>query len=69
MGQWSVNLLYCTVDVTKRELSQKAKLSIYRSIFTSTLTYRHEGWVMTKLKLQAALNGPLQAEAAKVSLP
>ena len=31
-----------------RELSQKAKLSIYRSIFVPTLTYGHEGWVMTE---------------------
>ncbi|TWW73458.1 hypothetical protein D4764_15G0008520 [Takifugu flavidus] len=34
--------------VVKRELSQKAKLSIYRSIFVSTLTYGHELWVMTE---------------------
>ena len=43
--------LYCII-VTKRELSHKAKLSIYRSIF-----YGHEGWVMTKrtrLRLQVA---------------
>ena len=33
--------LYRTV-VTKRELSQKAKLSIYRSVFVPTLTYGHE---------------------------
>ncbi|TWW77698.1 Retrovirus-related Pol polyprotein from transposon 17.6 [Takifugu flavidus] len=32
----------------QRELSQKAKLSIYRSIFVPTLTYGHELWVMTK---------------------
>ena len=39
--------------VTKRELSRKAKLSIYRSI----LTYGHEGRVMTertRLRVQAA---------------
>ena len=42
-------LFYCTV-VTKRELSRKAKLSIYRSIFVPILTYGHEGWVMTDLK-------------------
>ncbi|TWW71090.1 hypothetical protein D4764_17G0005730 [Takifugu flavidus] len=34
--------------VVKRELSRKAKLSIYRSIFVPTLTYGHELWVMTK---------------------
>ncbi len=39
--------LYCTV-MTKIEPSQKAKLSIYRSVFLLTLTYDHEGWVMTK---------------------
>uniref|UniRef100_A0AAY5K902 Reverse transcriptase domain-containing protein n=1 Tax=Esox lucius TaxID=8010 RepID=A0AAY5K902_ESOLU len=33
--------------VTKRELSRKAKLPIYRSIFLPTLTYGH-GWVMTQ---------------------
>ena len=33
--------LYRTV-VTKRELSRKAKLSIYRSIFVPILTYGHE---------------------------
>ncbi|TWW81097.1 hypothetical protein D4764_01G0009120 [Takifugu flavidus] len=34
--------------VVKRELSQKAKLSIYWLIFVPTLTYGHELWVMTK---------------------
>ncbi|TWW77310.1 Proton-coupled folate transporter Heme carrier protein 1 PCFT/HCP1 [Takifugu flavidus] len=34
--------------VVKRELSRKAKLSIYRSIFVPTLTYGHELWVMTE---------------------
>ena len=34
--------------VTKRELSQKAKLSVYRAIFVPTLTYGHEVWVMTE---------------------
>ncbi|TWW61027.1 hypothetical protein D4764_05G0011170 [Takifugu flavidus] len=43
--------------VVKRELSQKAKLSIYRSIFVPTLTYGHELWVMTerrRSRVQAA---------------
>ena len=31
--------------VVKRELSQKAKLSIYRSIYVPTLTHGHELWV------------------------
>uniref|UniRef100_A0A8C6MDS9 TGF-beta family profile domain-containing protein n=1 Tax=Nothobranchius furzeri TaxID=105023 RepID=A0A8C6MDS9_NOTFU len=34
--------------VVKRELSQKAKLSIYRSIYVPILTYGHELWVMTE---------------------
>uniref|UniRef100_A0A8C5CRJ5 Reverse transcriptase domain-containing protein n=1 Tax=Gadus morhua TaxID=8049 RepID=A0A8C5CRJ5_GADMO len=48
--------LYRTV-VTKRELSRKAKISIYRSIFVPILTYGHEGWVMTertRSRVQAA---------------
>ena len=42
--------------VVKREMSQKAKLSIYRSIFVSTLNYGDELWVVTKrprLRVQA----------------
>jgi len=38
--------LYRSV-VVKRELSQKAKLSIYRSIYVPTLTYGHKLWVVT----------------------
>ena len=47
--------LYHTV-VTKRELSQKAKLFVYRAIFVPTLNYGHEVWVMTertRLRIQA----------------
>ncbi|TWW55949.1 hypothetical protein D4764_09G0009990 [Takifugu flavidus] len=43
--------------VVKRELSQKAKLSIYRSILVPTLTYCHKLWVMTertRSRVQAA---------------
>ncbi|CAI5677887.1 unnamed protein product [Oreochromis niloticus] len=43
--------------VVKRELSVKAKLSIYRSIYVPTLTYGHELWVVTertRLRIQAA---------------
>ena len=61
--------LCCTV-VTKRELSRKAKLSIYRSIFVPTLTYGHEGWVMTertRSRVQAAEMGFLR-RVAGVSL-
>ncbi|KAK0138170.1 putative uncharacterized transposon-derived protein F52C9.6 [Merluccius polli] len=34
--------------VMKRELSRKAKLSIYQSVFVPALTYGHELWVVTK---------------------
>ena len=34
--------------VVKRELSRKAKLSIYQSIFVPALTYGHELWVVTE---------------------
>ncbi|MDG2633017.1 hypothetical protein P7M35_24665, partial [Vibrio parahaemolyticus] len=43
--------------VVKRELSQKVKLSIYRSIYVPTLTYGHELWVVTermRSRIQAA---------------
>ena len=32
----------------KRELSKKAKLSIFKAVFVSILTYGLESWVMTK---------------------
>ena len=41
----------------KRELSRKAKLSIYQSIYVPALTYGHELWVMTertRSRVQAA---------------
>ncbi|KAK3521248.1 hypothetical protein QTP70_001543 [Hemibagrus guttatus] len=34
--------------VVKKELSRKAKLAIYQSIYVPTLTYGHELWVMTE---------------------
>ena len=34
--------------VLKRELSRKAKLSVFKSIFVSIPTYGHESWVMTE---------------------
>ena len=34
--------------VMKRELSNKAKLSIFKAVFGTILTYGHESWVMTK---------------------
>ncbi|KAF7645904.1 hypothetical protein LDENG_00196770 [Lucifuga dentata] len=48
--------LYRTI-VVKRELSQQARLSIYRSIYVPILTYGHELWVMTertRSRIQAA---------------
>jgi len=33
--------------VVKRELSRKAKLSLYRSIYVPTLTYGHENLLPT----------------------
>ncbi|KAK3534420.1 hypothetical protein QTP86_015228 [Hemibagrus guttatus] len=45
------------VYVVKKELSRKAKLSIYQSIYVPTLTYGHELWVMTervRSRIQAA---------------
>ena len=52
--------------VVKRELSQKAKLSVYRSIFVPTLTYGHELWVVTertRSRIQAAEMGFLRRVA------
>ncbi|KAK3517717.1 hypothetical protein QTP70_016386 [Hemibagrus guttatus] len=43
--------------VVKKELSRKAKLSIYQSSYAPTLTYGHELWVMTervRSRIQAA---------------
>ena len=34
--------------VIKRELSKKAKLSIFKAVFVPILTYGHESWGMTK---------------------
>ena len=48
--------LYRSV-VVKKELSRKAKLSIYQSIYVPTLTYGHELWIMTertRSRIQAA---------------
>ncbi|GAA6083797.1 uncharacterized protein LOC111191400, partial [Tachysurus ichikawai] len=42
-----MRLIYRSV-VVKKELSCKAKLCIYQSIYVPTLTYGHELWVMTK---------------------
>ena len=34
--------------VIKRELSKKAKLSIFKAVFVPILTYGHESWVITE---------------------
>ncbi|KAI3376768.1 hypothetical protein L3Q82_000370 [Scortum barcoo] len=39
--------VYRTI-VVKMELSQRAKLLIYRSVYAPTLTYGHELWVVTE---------------------
>ena len=45
-------VLHYTV-VMKRELSKKAKLSIFKAVFVPIFIYGHESWVMTKrVKLQ-----------------
>ncbi|KAI3360296.1 hypothetical protein L3Q82_014600 [Scortum barcoo] len=50
--------VYRTV-VVKKELSRKAKLSIYRSIYVPTLTYGHELWVMTRKDKIADTSGEM----------
>ena len=52
--------------VVKRELSQKAKLSIYRSIYVPTLTHGHKLWVVikrTRSRIQVAKMGFLHRVA------
>jgi len=34
--------------VMKRELSKKAKLSVFKTVFVPILTYGHKSWVMTE---------------------
>ena len=34
--------------VMKRELSKKAKLSIFKTVFVPILIYGHKSWVMTE---------------------
>ena len=44
--------------VLKRELSRKAKLSMFKSIFVPIPTHGHESWVMTervRSQMQASL--------------
>ncbi len=47
----------CRSVVRKAELSRKAKISVFQSVFAPTLTYGHEIWVMTekiRSRVQAA---------------
>ena len=49
--------------VTKRELSNIAKLSVFKSVFVPILTYGHEFWIMTErilTQVQAPKMGFLQ---------
>ncbi|KAK3559963.1 hypothetical protein QTP86_033662 [Hemibagrus guttatus] len=53
----SSNAVYVLVCCVKKELSQKAKLTIYQSSYVPSLTYGHELWVMTervRSRIQAA---------------
>lgn len=43
-------------DLVKKELSRKAKLSIYQSIYVPTLPTGHEVWVMTSVQDQDRYN-------------
>ncbi|KAK3532460.1 hypothetical protein QTP86_018448, partial [Hemibagrus guttatus] len=48
--------------VVKKELSRKAKLSIYQSIYAPTLTYGHELWVMTERPSRPGYPSPRSSE-------
>jgi len=37
--------------VTKWELSNSAKLSVFKSVFVLIIIYGHESWVMTEITL------------------
>ena len=45
-------------DAPKRELSSKAKLSVFRSIFVPNLTYGHEQWWILGEVNEAVASGP-----------
>ena len=44
---WSTSLLPQVVLIS-RELSKKAKLSIFKAVFVPILTYGHKSWIMTE---------------------
>ena len=53
---------YCSV-VTKRELSNTAKFSVFKSVFFPILTFGHESWIITERilsQLQAGERGFLR---------
>jgi len=47
---------YCSV-VTKREISNTAKLSVFKLVFVPILTYGHESYVTTERILSKRTNG------------
>lgn len=54
-----MRLLYRITVMVKKKPSQKANLSVYRSIYIPPLTYGHELWVVssrTKMLIQLAKN-------------
>ncbi|KAK3565835.1 hypothetical protein QTP86_015814 [Hemibagrus guttatus] len=55
--------------VVKKELSRKAKLSIYQSIYAPTLTYGHELWVMTERRAVRTVNKTHSAYACFLFSP
>ncbi|KAK3573019.1 hypothetical protein QTP86_012244 [Hemibagrus guttatus] len=54
--------------VVKKELSRKAKLSIYQSIYVPTLNYGHELWVMTERKWNPKWSSAVVAHLPQVSV-
>ena len=55
--------------VTKRELSNTPKLSVFKSVFVPILTYGHESWVMTERiqsQVQSAEMGFLRRQSAQL---
>ena len=48
IGKASAAMRALHYSVVKRELSKKAKLSIFKAVFVPILTYGHKSWVMTK---------------------
>jgi len=51
--------------VTKRELSNTAKLSVFKSVFVPILTYGREFWAMTE-KISSNASGSHKMQAATI---